>query len=100
MTDNSFLAEILDIFPAERVLTERAQILIAGFVEQLVREEDLVHVDMQQRRLDSLTGLEVDERRVAHLQEELAVLVEDLAEAAVLVLDRPFDQEGVGEEEV
>ena len=63
-------------------------------------EEDLIHVDMQERCLDALAGLEIDERRVAHLEEELAVLVEDLAEAAVLVLDRPLDQEGVGEEEV
>jgi hypothetical protein len=65
-----------------------------------VGEQDLVDVDVQERRLDPVLGIEVDERRVANAQEVLAMLVEQLREPHVLVLDVPFDQESVGEEHV
>ena len=82
------------------ILGQLARRLIAARVEELMRQQDLIHIDVQERRLDALTAIEVNERGIPHLHEVAASLVEHLRKARVLVLDVALDQERVRQEQV
>ena len=63
-------------------------------------DQHLIEVDVEQRRVDLVPGLQIDERAVPDPKERLAMLVEDLRQPRVLVLDVPLDEEDIGQKEV
>ena len=73
---------------------------IAGLIQELVGHEDLIEIDVQQRGVDLIPGLQVDQGAVTDPEERLSMLIQDLGQPRVLVLDVPLDEEGVREEEV